>query len=263
MYGKGLTRNPVDHVAGIPFEHHRAAAAVTPPSVDLRPHAPRVKDQNQTSGCTGHGTSTGISTTCRAQGRPLPFEPSERGIYGVARRLDLTIGEPLADNGAMPHQVMRGISAWGIRPSQAPRHGFNTDCTPDVVNENPKLGELEDDAKHVVTGEYVITATGSARVQQIRQALAAGYAVCFGVDVDEAFEAYDGAGIIGAPDPKKSLGGHWLCAVGYRTDAAGRTVLIFRNSWSESWGKDGDGEADEAFIVGMYDVYVMNVREVA
>ncbi len=260
---RGLKRNPVDHVAGIPFEHHRACASVTPPSTDLRPHAPACKDQNATQGCTGHGTSTGISTTCRAQGRPLPFEPSERGIYGVGRRIDLPIGAPLTDDGAMPMSVMRGVSAWGIRPTQAPSHGFNTDCTPDVVNANPTLGELEDDAKHMVVGEYVITAIGSERVQQIRAALAAGFAVCFGVDVDDAFEAFDGTSVLGAPDPKKIRGGHWLCAVGYYTDASGRTIVIFRNSWSDTWGQHGDGVGDEAFIAGMYDIYVMNVREAA
>jgi hypothetical protein len=263
-FARGYIRNPDGHVAGIRFEHHLAAWTPTPSSVDLRSHAPAVKNQNACSSCCGHGTSTGISTTCRAQGRPLPFEPSERGIYAVGRCIDRAPGTPLADDGAMPHQVMRGISAWGVRPTKAPTStGLNSDCEPSNVNDEPKLGELQQDAKALIVGEYAITATGAARVQQIRQALAAGFAVCFGVDVDAAFEAYDGTHVIGAPDPKQILGGHWLCAVGYRTDATGKTIVIFRNSWDVSWGIAGDGEGDEAFIAGMSDITVMNVREAA
>lgn len=261
---RGLVRNPPGHIAGVPFAHHRCAAGSTPSFVDLRVHAPPVKDQNACSSCTGHGTSTGISTTCRAQGRPLAFEPSERGIYCLARAVDREPGQSLTDDGAMPNQVMRGIGAWGVRPTQAPTSlGDNSDCEPSNVNDEPKLGEIEDGATHLIVGEYVITATGDARVQQLRQALAAGFAVCFGVDVDAAFEDYAGGKPLAAPDPAKILGGHWLCAVGYRTDANGRTIVIFRNSWGLGWGSSGDGEGDEDFIAGWFDTTVMSVREAA
>lgn len=260
----GYIPNPPGHIAGIPFEHHKLAAGATPDHVDQRQHAPPVKDQTACGSCTGHGTSTGISTTCRAQGRPLPFEPSERGIYCLARAVDRMPGDPLTDDGAMPTQVMRAVTAWGVRPTQSPiSTGENSDCEPSNVNDEPTLAELEDDAKALIVGEYVITATGAARILQIRQALAAGFAVCFGVDVDQAFEDYMGGTPIKAPDPNGILGGHWLCAVGYRTDSHGKTIVIFRNSWGLSWGIAGDGEGDESFIAGWSDIYVMNVREVA
>ena len=268
-YGRGYIPDPAGHMRTSFAAHPASQATFTPPSAGPIAFAPPKKDQGQMSGCTGHGTSTGISTTFRAAGNPLPWEPSEDGIYKGGRAIDRVRNPdgtfpPLEDGGAMPNQVMRAVSEYGIRPSRAPApDGRNSDCTPKTINDEPTLADLEVEALFVPIGEYAIYSKGAARVLAVRQALAANLAVCFGTFVDTAFENWNPADgtPVGAPDTSDpNGGGHWMVALQYRTDSAGKTIVRCRNSWGD-WGMDGDFEGDEDFINAWDSIVVMAVRK--
>jgi hypothetical protein len=255
-----------------PFHRLAAKFSGAPANdVDLRPFAPAVKDQDGTSSCTGHGTSTAISTAFRKSGTPLPFEPSEKGIYDLARCIDRMPKPdgrlpPLTDDGAMPNQVMRGIGEWGIRPrNHQALDGRNSDCEPSTINREPTFAELETDAVTILLGCYAIRSTGSQRVSEIKQALSNGLPVCVGAFVDTAFMRWDPkSGPIGAPnwgDPDG--GGHWLCALGHSSTYTGKTAFIVRNSWGTGWGSSGDCEVSEDFIANLYDIDVIVPRKAA
>ena len=171
----------------------------------------------------------------------------------------------LVDDGAMPNQVMRGITRWGVRPISAPTTDERySDCEAESVNDEPTLTDLVDAAEVKITGYYRIDSLGSRRVDDICVALDCGYAVCMGVFVDAAFEEWNpDSGPLGTPDTGDPHGGgHYICALGYRSTVVGdqhRRIFIFRNSWGRNWGIVGNGEGDEAFIAGASDIYVMSI----
>jgi hypothetical protein len=261
--GYGHVPDPQGHLVSS-FHLTRAALAVaTPPTVTLK--APTPMDQGSTSSCVGHATSGATQTSFIAAGSPLAFAPSPAAVYLLARCVDRRPNPDgslpqLADEGSMPNQAMRGIDEWGVVPMQGPTpDGRNSDADPAHINEEPDLATLERASQLELSGYYRIDTLGSARVTELRKALAAGHAVCFAVSVDEAFEDYAGATPLGAPDANGILGAHYLYSIGYRTNA-GKTIVRFRNSWGPTWGLDGDGEGDENFIAGMRDIYVMAVE---
>ena len=270
-YGLGFQPDPDGHVRASFSDHPAAAIDSTPLDVDLRPYAPRVKDQgageHATNACMGHGTSGVISMTFRAKGKPLPWEPSETGIYTVGRCVERRpdangVLPDLKDDGASPSQVVRGVNEYGIRPSKAPTpDGRNSDADPAWINDVPSLDELEQDAHHLVVGDHQIF--HGQRVADTRKALASLVGVGIAFQVDAACDAYDGSTPLPAPDPKTSRGGHWVYCVGYRTLSNGKTVFRLRNSWGSAWGIDGDFEVTEGFMEAALVVIAFDVQEVA
>jgi hypothetical protein len=241
-------------------------------STDLSPFAPAVMDQGQTGSCTGHGTSGSVYTTCAKAGKPLPFVPSPKGIYDVARCIDRAPNAngslpALTDSGAAPNEVARAITEWGIRPTQAPTaDGRNSDCDPSTINDDPTWLDIEQDLKLKLTGEYTINSTGQALIQDVCLALQAGYAIGIAIFVDMVFEDWTPAQApLGTPnfnDPDG--GGHWIYLIGFRTDSkTGKKIFKFRNSWGTSWGNNGDGEGTEDFITSAYQLIVMEVTQEA
>jgi C1A family cysteine protease len=82
-----------------------------------------------------------------------------------------------------------------------------------------------------------------ARVPQtlgdIKQVLASGYPIVFGITVYESFESPDVARTGHVPMPSKKervLGGHALLIVGFKDDTS---EFIVRNSWSAAFGDAG------------------------
>ena len=88
--------------------------------------------------------------------------------------------------------------------------------------------------------------SGGGRVTSIKRALQAGHAVVFGADVDQAFLAYSGEGIIGPPGGAIA-GGHAMCIVGY--DHESFTIV---NSWTESWGDGGFARLSAEYVGSDY-----------
>jgi hypothetical protein len=264
--GYGHLPDPPGHLVSGFGLLRAAGSAQTPTSALLTP--PDVMDQGETSACVGHATSGACQTSFRAAGKPLPFAPSPLGIYLLARCIDRQRNAngtlpALVDGGSMPNQAMRGIAEWGVVPMGGPTpDGRRSDADPAVINREPTLQLLEDGSQLELTGYYRIDSVGAARVSDLRKALAAGHAVCFAVQVDDTFEGWSGGEPLGAPDPGRILGAHYLYAYGYRT-SGGATIVRFRNSWGSTWGIDGDGDANEAFVAGMSDIYVMAVERTA
>lgn len=264
-FGRGYVPDRAGHRT-TSFAHHPAAkAATTPDAVDHFAAAPGVFDQGQYGSCTGHGTSAGIVAAFDLAGVPMAFVPSPAGIYDLGRCIDRAplTGTPLTDSGAEPNQVMRGIAEWGVRPMGPLVEGRYSDCGAANVNAEPDIAAIETDACHLEIGAYAITSVGADRVADVRKALAAGLPVCFGVFVDTAFENWNPAdGPVTAPDfADPSGGGHWLCALGYTTQADGTTLVRFRNSWGTSWGDGGNGNGDEAWVAAWMNIYVMAVAQ--
>ena len=174
------------------FGAHPAANATPPTNPSVLAFAPPVMDQNDCGSCTGHATACAVTTACAAAGSPLAWVCSPRNNYTLGRcvtRAGST--DALTDEGAMPSDVMIGLSQWGVRAIQAPTStGAYSDCEPSNVNEEPALGELESDALTLMVEEHQITSTGHQRAIDVALALQAKMPVCVGFFVDSAFEAW-------------------------------------------------------------------------
>lgn len=267
-YGRGHIADPIHHRrVGIRhlFARHSGSMITPGQNADLSPHLPPYANQVSTSSCVGHGIGEAVYCALGARSTPLPWVPSYKGIYDNGRCIDRAIRTdgklpPLVDEGSMPNQGWRGVSEWGVR-KMIPIADRGSDVDPSTINDEPKLGELEAESATLLVGYYAIESFGDERVENIRAALANGFPVTFATFVDTAFEEWDGSSPLGMPDVNdKNGGGHYLCAFGYRTDANGRTILRFRNSWGTDWGMGGDGEGTEAFMAQISDVYAASVR---
>jgi len=280
--GYGHQPDPEDHQrthVRVMFAREGIDHTLTPAAASNRDCGPGVFDQGAgdagTSSCTGHAVSGSVSTTLKKQGTPLSAPPSQDEIYKIGRCIDRHPGPngkrpALEDVGAMPNQVMRGLTEFGARPmrGRAP-DGRYSDADPATINDEPDLEELEDDAECKLDGQYAIPSSDPHFIDLVRAAIAAGYCVCFAIFVDtvgpRSVEGWDpSTGPLSAPaTPGDRAGGpHYVYADGYRTTPAAKTIIEWVNSWGTNWGLAGYGEGDEAFMRGWSNVVVMKVRRV-
>jgi intein/homing endonuclease len=212
--------------------------------------------------CVGHATDGSCETRLVIAGTPITHR-SPVWVYDVARcieRARVNVGVPneslpaLADNGSEPSDAWAGIERWGIA-AYADRPTSN-----ETANDEPKLGLVESASALILTGAFRIDSTGAARVTAMKTALANGYPIAIAVQVDAAFENWDGVNPLGAPDPNSILGGHYIYVSGYETLSNGSTVFSGPNSWTSAWGQGGFWAGDESFIAGADDIYAADVR---
>jgi len=267
--GLGCHQPPQGHVGGLSFRMSDVVkmTAATPSVYDMRDNGfvPTVKDQDGTSSCTGHGSSTLIETSFAAQGTPLDFTPSEGDIYRVGREVERARMTPLGlelpallDNGAYPHDVMMGLNQFGIRPRREVVGGRNSDVDPFTINDDQKLGDLQEASSRIITGQYVIDHQASDGIAQARVALSHGIPLGVAFYVDQAFMYWNKSKPpCSTPDLSTNGGGHWIAVVGYMT-INGKTVFILRNSWGTGSGDEGDWLVDEAWFRAAWVVYAMD-----
>ncbi len=221
-----------------------------PAEFSLEPYITAIYDQGQLSDCVGWSFASTIELRLRVMKTPIEL-PSPMAIYTFARVEDrgTAASGPLQDQGCQPIHAANGLSTYGAPPvSKWP-------VDPSHVNDEPNLLEIEVSSEFKFTGFYRINSIGQQRLADVRQAIANGYPVSVGTAVDQAFENYDGTGVITAPDMSQVLGGHMISVVGYRADGTFRG----RNQWSTQWGDSGMFTADSRWVMApaMGDLYVI------
>jgi len=251
-YGKGYLKDP----EGLDQRPTRAlfgAIKSLPLEASMEAFVPFIADQVETSTCTGQGIGGAIDCRLRKMGRHDAPLVSRQGIYTIGRSIDrVSTKTPLSDDGANPSQVMRGLRQWGVPTSD--RWPFD----PATVNEELPWDVLQEASAFEITAWWQIYSSGKSRIEEMCQALAAGYPVAFGVDVDRPFEDASGPKPIHSLDPTKSLGGHMMHAVGYRTVNGARQIRCV-NSWGVGWGDRGLYWAEEPFFLNASGIYVIQV----
>ena len=234
----------------IPWHLHPRAtrgAAIQPG--DLTPFIPPIGNQDAIGECTGYGTKDGISTSLTKAGHTVPGYLAALPLYRAVRCLERAAAYPsgtlptLTDSGASPDDVFTVATRFGIQttaeecgetgPSDALSQYEDAH-----VNDEPPLGEFEQDAAFKVVGAFDIVSTGDQRIEDVASALAAGYAVGISVyAADARFQDYVG-GVM--PDPPAGAGcDHWNYLAGCYLDATSAPIFTAVNSWSKSWGESG------------------------
>lgn len=270
MKGRGLRRTGFALAGPLPLvaQHPRLAVVAEPPAAaTLVGHAPAVMDQGQTSGCEGHGWAVGITTHCAAIGDPLGFVASPASIYTPARCVERATfptgpAEPLGDNGTDSPAVIEALGSYGVRSIAAPTpDGRYSDITPENVNAEPRLDELEAADHTRLVGAYALPADQAGRIAAIRACIAAGVPVIIETFVDSAYEALGPGVVVDHCDPTdRNGGGHCQVILAYRTTAAGATECLVRNSWGIGWADEGAAWATERFVGEAWSLYAVDVR---
>ena len=236
--------------------HLKLAAAPLPASVDNSNLVPRVFDQGGAGSCVGHGTAEAIwgelVREWKAAGSTGEFPecPSRAWNYWLGRVHD---GDPNLDNGTYVSSVFEMLAKYGFIRESAWQYS-DQNLTP-PKSRIPALQRLAF-KQRLVTGTARITSIGAKLIAELKTALAAGYLVVFGTQVDMAFENL-GRDAVWPGCKGQSLGGHCMLVTGFRT-INGRTQFRIRNSWGTGWCDNGSCWFDEAATVGFDDVWVVS-----
>lgn len=213
----------------------RLGAAVPPASATLRPWVYEVLDQGALGSCVANAIMQAVRVSHirqeQAGGAPNPAPPlgSRLFAYYLSRAIHHQTGE---DAGTFLRTCFAALNKFGFPPESV----WSYDDGPDKFKRMPATAAMHAAFDQRSPTVYQrISSTGSARVTDIKRAIAAGYPVCFGTDVSTAFASNQVTGLIGPPNPTDEIaGGHALLAVGYDSDA-----FEVVNSWGEGWGNKG------------------------
>lgn len=204
-------------------------AAYVPEEHSLEPLFPAVLDQGSAGSCVAHAVVAAERAVRARDAAPSAEVPIRNRlvIYYLARRLDNMQG---FDEGTRIRNAMRAITKMGAALESAWPY------KPERVKDEPPLNVLRlgFDSRN---GTYRrIFATGWERVDEVKLAIASGFPVVFGTDVDENFVDGRFAAAYPLSAPVKNIaGGHAMAIMGYRGDH-----FRVRNSWGISWGDRGD-----------------------
>lgn len=214
-------------------------------SVDLRPFLSPIEDQEKIGSCTAHAVAglveyLQIATTGRY------VDASRLFLYKATR--DLLQWE--GDTGAYIRETIKAMRLFGVCPES--HWGYDTA----QFDMEPTSFCYAFAANYKALRFYRLQS-----LDEIKQSLSQGYPVAFGFTCFESLFT-NSARITGKiPFPlktEKSMGGHAVLAVGYsdvepdkkNPFACPAGHVIIRNSWGESWGKNGYGFLDYKFFTG-------------
>lgn len=264
QFATGYLPDPIGHKR-TPFALLAARLGIdtTPSSASMKMSIPGVLDQGPTSSCTGHASSIAwflaLSYMTPHLASNWDWIPSPTEIYRNGRAIDRTdLSVPLEDGGAEPNQVFRAVNEFGVRPMRGPTSdGRNSDAELGTINDEPKLGDLEEEALLLPLGEYAIFDVGAARIQALRRAISANKPVCVAIaGGGRVFQGYTGGVLPALRSPLD----HYVLLCAYTTDANGKTIFEGLNSWGESWGEGGYFRLNEDAAQELGDLVAINAR---
>jgi hypothetical protein len=261
----GWLPDPAKHDDEQPDHDFASLALVSaPPSASLRPFVAEVLDQGRLGACVAHAgfqairvshvrqASSGDAATAimLARSNPPPLGSRLWGYYFARAIHHMTA----FDSGTHLRSFFAAVTAIGFPPESAWPYSDDKSGDRPKFTRQPKTEafRLAADQRAPTVYRRIYT-EGGDRIDDMKLAIANGYAVAFGVDVDEAF-------CENQIDPTKPLdppagavaGGHALLAVGYDGDA-----FEIVNSWSEDWGDRGYFVASAEFLIAGRDLWTV------
>lgn len=212
-----------------------------PSKADLRADMPPVYDQGTLGSCTANAIGAALQHSM-IKTKKSSFVPSRLYIYYNERKKEGTI--PI-DCGATISSGIEVIKKLGLCPETNKDTKITTSsCWPYDIKKfrNQPSAACYNFGK---SNKALVTNRIAQEINQLKQALLAGFSVTVGICVYESFEssAVAATGLVPMPNKTESfLGGHAVLIVGYDDNivAGGNTGhFIVRNSWGTSWGDKG------------------------
>lgn len=189
-------------------------------SLILLPHISFVADQELSESCVLQAIQQQHYLSQLHRGVAKPVRMSSLFSYYASRAQHGLAG---ADLGTIPRFAWKAIAGLGIC-SEA-----TWPFSMDKVDTKPSLKAFREASDQKwLEGYYSILETGSARVDAVKRALAAGYPIVFGMLIGKDFHNCKD-GIYQVPNQVENS--HMVCLVGYEPDFA--WVI---SSWGSLWG---------------------------
>ena len=183
-------------------------------------------------------------------GSPPPLG-SRLFAYYLARAEDGTIQEDAGTFLRNVFDVTRKLgfcpeSAWPYSDDDGPHAPFRKQPSAEAMRE-----AFDQRAKRTTVYRR-IASSGQARFDAIKRAICAGFAVTFGIEVDEAFCNDEYSGSVVPLMTRNIAGGHALLMTGYEPHS-----FEVVNSWGPRWGEDGYFRASEELIDAADDLWAV------
>lgn len=225
------------------FAARLGALAASPPPASASVKNPAVgpKDQGMTSSCTGQAVSQAVRLGYLWSGHACP-ELSALFAYYMGRA---EYGGETSDDGSYLRTVIKGVVTLGV-PDEAAWPFVEHD-----VNRHPNYRAYR--AAFDRKGARGYHRIDAGDVDGVRRAIASGYPVVGGWDVDQGFVDWNGQTVISGQIAP--IGGHALPVVSYAAD--GTFELL--NSWGAGYGRRGYAVVDETFIAQGTDLWAVEV----
>lgn len=265
---RGTGHKPASWPEGTKSVKHLLGARAGLPSsaMELRAFIDWIRDQGATESCVGQaGARAAHLRACKQlqdhQALPsneLPAFPSALAFYQLAVQAEGS--EKFGDFGADPAKLMQALATKGIaRESAYPfptLDEFGNPKDKEAVTRNVPLDVLEQACDYKLADEkayYLIDSDPEHSPDDVRQALAQGFPVTIAVQVDKAFNDYDGKSVLGPPQGD-TRGGHDVVLIGYEGD-----WFWGVNSWGSGWGDGGLFRISAAAVAAATDKFVFEV----
>lgn len=242
---------PVTDVLAQRLKTRKSKALTAPPtSVDLRQWCSPVENQGKLGSCTAHA-AIGVVEYFERRSAGKHIDGSRRFVYKTTRNLLGVTG----DTGAWLRNAMGALILCGV-PSE--QYWPYTDVDPDFDIEPPQfvysVADNFEALKYFAHDPLGANVPRQAVLDNVKKYLAAGVPSMFGFWGYGSFDSGDAPGHVPFPTDQELAGdpawGHAIVAVGY-DDARKITnkvsnksttgALLFRNSWSGTWGDNGYG----------------------
>jgi C1A family cysteine protease len=203
------------------------AAPPPPPAADIRPLIVDVLNQGSLGSCVANAILQAVRASHVKQGVADPKLGSRLFGYWFSRAYHHQTGE---DSGTFLRLFFQSLTKFGFCPESVWPYSDDSE----TFKKMPPFAALRaafDQANPTVYRR--ITATGADRLDQIKRAIASGYAVVFGTSVDSDFCSNKLVEPL-LPPRSNIVGGHALLVGGYDGNA-----FQIVNSWSADWGDAG------------------------
>lgn len=231
-FGLGLNLNGAPKMTE--DESNAPTNSILPTNIDLRAGCTPIYNQGYSEACVGFASAHGLGEyLAKKQGRPMIFSP--RFVWNLGRKKEKTIDKNV---GMYFQDAMNVMDNIGLVPeSDFPFPSFDIQKDDNtfkpLYSESPSSSLIAEAKKYHLSKGW----TSISSVHAMKNALAHGMPVVFGILVYENLYNVKADGVIPMPAGKQA-GGHAILCVGY--DNAKRQFII-RNSWGTEWGDKGYG----------------------
>ncbi|MEI9940802.1 MAG: C1 family peptidase [Pseudomonadota bacterium] len=213
-------------------------AATLPNTVDHRSDGTEgpIRDQQEVGACTAFSLAAAIDHAyARVSGSVLPVAV----MHVWSRYHDASMNEAISNNKAQP---LTAEAAWPYDENLACSWDCQDSCHDDlrVSCGSPDPVQLRSaDSRSTVTVSNVTRLDTTTSLDAIKEALAKGQDVWFGMQVDpDAFSSVRGKDAVVPDGSFRNGSGHAMLLAGYNVQANG-TYYLIHNSWGQTWGDRG------------------------
>jgi papain like protease len=267
-YATGLEWSSAEDIAGIPVA--QLQRAYIPEAISLMDRMPEPGNQNPYGSCAAWATAYAARSYYNASFSAPATRPAASQIaspaylYNVLYSVEGKRRTPQCDNaGADLVHALRALRLFGVPSHQD--YDYSKVCKEEIAVPSPMAQNRILDYETIswdppqTSKQYVPGKSIPLELDKVRQRLAGGHPVVFGMQIGDSFKALP-AGAIYRDTPQAKPGGHAMVLIGYDDRRRAFHVL---NSWGRTWADSGYAWIGyESFLANVREAFVMKVAGV-